>query len=207
MRHIVCFGDSNTHGYYPTTDEKGYGRFDENQRWTRLLQKRLGSGYLVFEEGLTGRTTAFDDPLRESMNGLQSIYSCIMSHEPVDLLIVMLGTNDVKERFAADAEEITAGMERLLLKAKSIPGWRDEDPRILLMSPPHISAERSLEYYKKSSRLAEGYAMLASRHGLAFLDVQGIGEFNKMDFMHLTQKGHEKLAVKLEETVRRLLEM
>lgn len=84
-KHIVCFGDSNTHGYCAMND----GRFDENERWTCLLQKNLGEDYLVLEEGLSGRTTCFNDPLFEGLSGLDYIYPCLMSHEPVDLLVIM----------------------------------------------------------------------------------------------------------------------
>ena len=94
-KHIVCFGDSNTHGYCadPKDCADGGDRFNENERWTCLLQKTLGDEYLVLEEGLSGRTTVFDDPLHECMSGLDYITPCLMSHEPVDLLIIMLGTN------------------------------------------------------------------------------------------------------------------
>ena len=98
-KHIVCYGDSNTHGYCAAND----GRFDENERWPRLLEQKLGEDYLVLEEGLSGRTTCFNDPIHEGLSGLDYIYPCLMSHEPVDLLIIMLGTNDTKERFGASA--------------------------------------------------------------------------------------------------------
>ena len=75
-KHILCFGDSNTHGYWAETD----GRFDEEHRWTQLLQKKLGEGYLVIEEGLSGRTTCFRDPIHEGMSGLDYIYPCLKSH-------------------------------------------------------------------------------------------------------------------------------
>ena len=112
-KHVVCFGDSNTHGYCAKTG----GRFDENQRWTCLLQKKLGDQWLILEEGLSGRTTTFDDPIHEALSGLDYIYPCLMSHEPVDLLIIMLGTNDTKERFGASAECIALGLKRLISKA------------------------------------------------------------------------------------------
>ena len=115
-KHIVCFGDSNTHGYCaePADCADGGDRFNENERWTCLLQKALGEDYLVIEEGLSGRTTVFQDPLHECMSGLDAIYSCLMSHERVDLLIIMLGTNDTKERFGANSACIAIGMERLV---------------------------------------------------------------------------------------------
>ena len=139
-KHIVCFGDSNTHGYCadPADCADGGDRFNEDERWTCLLQKQLGEDCLVLEEGLSGRTTVFPDPLHESMAGLDVIYSTLMSHEPVDLLVIMLGTNDTKERLGANAACIAIGMERLVLKAKSVPAWRNGKPNILIVCPPHI---------------------------------------------------------------------
>ena len=121
-KHILCLGDSNTHGYCADpADCADHGiRFNEDERWTCRLQTALGSDYLVTEEGLSGRTTVFVDPIHESMDALSVAYSLLKSHEVIDLLIIMLGTNDVKERFNANAACIGAGMERLILKAKSV---------------------------------------------------------------------------------------
>ncbi len=119
--HILCLGDSNTHGYCADpNDSADVGiRFNEEERWTCRLQTALGEKYLVTEEGLSGRTTVFVDPIHESMDALSVIYAPLLkSHEVIDLLIIMLGTNDVKERFGANAACIAAGMERLILKAK-----------------------------------------------------------------------------------------
>ena len=114
-KHIVCFGDSNTHGYCadPRDCADGGIRFNESERWTRRLQAQLGEEYLVIEEGLSGRTTCFDDPIHEGLNGLNYIYPCLKSHEDVDLLVIMLGTNDTKDRFYASAACIGIGMARL----------------------------------------------------------------------------------------------
>ena len=141
-KHIVCFGDSNTHGYCadPADCADGGDRFNEDERWTCLLQKRLGEEYLVLEEGLSGRTTVFTDPLHESMAGVEVAYPILMSHEVVDLLIIMLGTNDTKERFAANAPAIAVGMERLLLKCQSVPCWGGKKPNILVVCPPPLGA-------------------------------------------------------------------
>ena len=90
QKNILCFGDSNTHGY----NSKTGGRFTVEERWTKLLQRKLGDDYYVIEEGLSGRTTSFDDPVFEGLSGLNAIYPCMMTHEPLDLVIIMLGTND-----------------------------------------------------------------------------------------------------------------
>ncbi len=215
-KHIVCFGDSNTHGYCadPLDCADGGDRFNEDERWTCLLQKKLGEGCLVIEEGLSGRTTVFPDPLHESMPGLDVIYSCMMSHEPVDLLVIMLGTNDTKERFGANAACIAIGMERLVMKAKSIPAWRDGKPNILIICPPHIGEGLYLVPAgdamgrgcpEKSRELARYLAPVAEQQGCAFLDAEGLAEYNKIDCMHLSCKGHAQLADVLAELIPTLL--
>ena len=215
-KHIVCFGDSNTHGYCaePANCADGGDRFNEDERWTCLLQKALGEDYLVLEEGLSGRTTVFPDPLHESMAGLDVIYSTLMSHEPVDLLIIMLGTNDTKERLGANAACIGIGMERLVMKAKTVPAWRNGTPHILLIAPPHIGeglyrvpegAAMGAGCPEKSRGLARQFAEVALRQGCAFLDAEGLAEFNTHDCMHLTGKGHSQLAGELSKLVPELI--
>jgi hypothetical protein len=106
-----------------------------------LAAESLGDDYLVTEEGLSGRTTVFPDPLHESMDALPVIYSLLKSHEPIDLLILMLGTNDTKERFGANAACIALGMQRLVNKAKSVDCWGTHEPNILIICPPPIGRE------------------------------------------------------------------
>ena len=207
-KHIVCFGDSNTHGYCadPADCADGGDRFNEDERWTCLLQKALGDEYLILEEGLSGRTTVFPDPLHESMSGLDVIYSVLMSHEPVDLLIVMLGTNDTKERFGANAACIGAGLERLCLKAEAVPCWKNGKPNILVVAPPHMKDCFHDEIMgpdcpEKSKHLAEYFKSRCILHGWKFIDAEGIAEFNDLDGMHLSRLGHSQLALKLSEAV------
>ena len=207
-KHIVCLGDSNTHGYCADPNDcADHGdRFNEEERWPCLLQKHLGEEYLVLEEGLSGRTTVFNDPLHESMAALDVIYSILMSHERVDLLIVMLGTNDVKERLGANPACIAIGLERLLLKAMSVPAWKNNTPNILVVCPPHIGDGLWDEPMgkgcpEKSKVLARYYKPKCDALGVHFLDAEGIAEFNKVDFMHLTRKGHKDLAEALSALV------
>ena len=207
-KHIVCLGDSNTHGYCADpADCADHGdRFNENERWTCLLQRALGEDYLVLEEGLSGRTTVFPDPLHESMDALSVVYSILMSHEPVDLLVIMLGTNDTKDRLSASAPCIALGLNRLIEKAKTVPCWGGRTPNILVICPPHIGEEMvntevggtmGTGCAAKSRELSKYYEPVAQAQGCAYLDAQGIAEFNKTDYMHLTRKGHSQLAAKL----------
>lgn len=200
-KHIVCFGDSNTHGYKAVTN----GRFDEDERWTRLLQAKLGEEYLVIEEGLSGRTTCFEDAIHEGLSGLNYIYPCLMSHEPVDLLVIMLGTNDTKERFGVSAACIALGMKRLVAKAKAtVDAWAAGRPNILIVCPKNIDKEyeetpialtMGRGCAEKSAGLAEEYRKIAELMGCAFFDANTVvTENNHIDYMHLTDEGHRQLA-------------
>ena len=205
-KHIVCLGDSNTHGYCadPADCADGGIRFNEDERWTQRLQSLLGEDCLVVEEGLSGRTTCFDDPIHEGLSALDYITPCLKSHEFVDLLVIMLGTNDVKERFAASAACVAIGMARLVKKAMATECWGDKKPNILVIAPPHIGegmpasavgATMGSGCVEKSRELAHYYKEQCELIGCHFLDAQALGcEFNTVDYMHLTKKGHETLA-------------
>lgn len=211
-KHIVCFGDSNTHGYKAVTG----GRFDEEDRWPRILQEQLGNDYLVIEEGLSGRTTCFDDPIHEGLSGLDYIYPCLMSHEPVDLLIIMLGTNDTKERFGVSPACIGLGMKRLVAKAKAtVDAWAAGGPRILIVCPKSIDKEyedteialtMGRGCAEKSAGLPSEYQKIADLMGCAFFDANTVvTENNHVDYMHLTDEGHRQLAGALSELVPTLI--
>ena len=202
-KHILCLGDSNTHGYCadPKDCADGGIRFNEDERWTCRLQAALGSDYLVTEEGLSGRTTVFVDPIHESMDALSVLYPILKSHEVIDLLIIMLGTNDVKERFAANEYVIGVGMERLIQRAKTIDCWGTQKPNLLVVAPPRIGdgfhdAVMGNGCVERSRGVAEQFRIVAERNQVHFLNAADC-EFNQVDFMHLTRKGHAQLAEKL----------
>lgn len=215
-KHIVCLGDSNTHGYCADPADcadPALARFNEEERWTCLLQKGLGEDYLVMEEGLSGRTTVFQDPLYEGLDALSYVYPCLKSHEPVSLLIIMLGTNDTKERFGVNPFAISLGMRRLVQKAKTVDCWGPNGtPNILIVAPPPIGegvltspvademGTMGTTCVEKSRRLADYYKQIADATGVHFLDAAGC-EFNSIDFMHLTSKGHQQLAQRLLEVL------
>ncbi len=203
-KHIVCFGDSNTHGYCAETG----GRFDEESRWTSLLQAYLGDGYLILEEGLSGRTTCFDDPIHEGLSGLDYIYPCMMTHEPLDLLIIMLGTNDTKERFGVSPACIGLGLKRLIAKAKATECWSGGVPNILVVTPQNIGREyidtacgatMGKGCAQKSEMLAEQFRLIADSMGCSYLDANKLVTAgpNQVDFMHLSEAGHGQLAAGL----------
>lgn len=127
MKRILCFGDSNTYGYIPG----GTGRYSEDIRWTGRLQKRLSSEAIIIEEGLCGRTTVFQDELRIGRRGVELLPVLLESHAPLDLVTVMLGTNDCKTVYGASAEVIGKGIEKIIGQIKSI----SPQAKILLISP------------------------------------------------------------------------
>lgn len=213
IKKVVCFGDSNTYGYNAETND----RFTEEERWTCLLAKHLGEGYHVVEEGLEGRTACLEDPLFEGLCGFRYLYPCLMTHKPVDLLLIMLGTNDVKQRFSCTPENVAKGMERLVQKAiDSKAAFRDGMPNILLITPPAIeSGYRDTDVCgemgdgcdEKSRALAPLYEQVAKNLGCHYLDAGQISgvEMNPYDFMHLSLQAHHVFAKFLAQEIPKLL--
>ena len=206
QKNILCFGDSNTHGY----NSKTGGRFGVEERWTKLLQKKLGEEYYIIEEGLSGRTTSFEAPVFEGLNGLNAIYPCMMTHEPLDLVIIMLGTNDTKDRFNANGFIIAKGMERLAQKAMDVhAAWRGQ-PNVLIVAPPPIgegyastsvAGEMGDKCVERSRHIAEEYREVAKRLDCHFLDAGSIPgiEMYPYDWMHLSLDSHRIFAEYLAE--------
>ena len=212
QKNILCFGDSNTHGY----NSKTGGRFDVNERWTKLLQKNLGDDYYIIEEGLSGRTTSFEDPVFEGLCGLNVIYPCMMSHEPLDLVIIMLGTNDTKDRFNANSFIIGKGLERLAQKTiDTHAAWRGA-PNVLLIAPPPIhpdyaktavAGEMGDKCVERSRGLAKEFKDMADRLHCHFLDAGSIPgiEMYPYDWMHLSLESHKLLADELTKVMKEIL--
>ena len=212
QKNILCFGDSNTHGY----NSKTGGRFDVNERWTKLLQKNLGDDYYIIEEGLSGRTTSFEDPVFEGLCGLNVIYPCMMSHEPLDLVIIMLGTNDTKDRFNANSFIIGKGLERLAQKTiDTHAAWRGA-PNVLLIAPPPIhpdyaktavAGEMGDKCVERSRGLAKEFKDVADRLHCHFLDAGSIPgiEMYPYDWMHLSLESHKLPADELTKVMKEIL--
>lgn len=199
-RTILCFGDSNTYGYCAATG----GRYEETKRWTGILQESLKDSCRIIEEGLNGRTTVFEDPLEEGLCGLSAIYPCLKTHKPVDLLILMLGTNDTKARFGACAQNIAKGMERLVQKAIWAQDVWQSRPNILLIAPAPIdpryedtfaAGDMGLGCAPKTEELADWYLDVADRLDCHFLDAGALHlTMHPADYMHLDVESHKKLA-------------
>jgi lysophospholipase L1-like esterase len=127
VKTIMCYGDSNTWGCIPLTGLEPPRRYAPAQRWPGVLRRELGDGYWIVEEGLNGRTTVWDDPLEPFRSGKELLVPCLMTHQPIDLMIVMLGTNDLKGRFGVGARDIAAGLDycsTLFAPANAVRGNR-----------------------------------------------------------------------------------
>ena len=205
MQHILCFGDSNTYGYKPD----GTGRLLEGVRWTSLLQQKLGADFTVYEEGLCGRTTIFQDALREGRRGLDLIGTAVETHSPLDLVIIMLGTNDCKTCYGASAEVIAKGLERVIDKAREKAATPFD---LLVISPIHLGADvekYDREFDRRSVEVSKGlkrvYEQIAKRRGIAFLAASDVALPGEKDQEHMTREGHAALAEAVFEKVREIL--
>lgn len=204
---IVCFGDSNTYG----RRAQG-GRFDWNTRYPGVLSALLGRRYHVIEEGCGGRTTVFQDPIEGHKCGADYLPPCLWSHRPIDLVVVMLGTNDTKNRFSASAQDITGGMERLLrLISTSRCGVHEQAPQILLLAPIQMGELSALANHfigarEKAAQLPRLFQELAQANSIAFLDAGAYAQPDAADGVHMTAKGHHDLAVAIHQKVVEILE-
>ncbi len=195
MKTIVCFGDSNTWGYNPVTQE----RHDYDKRWTTVLQKELGSGYLVIPEGLNGRTTVWEDPIELHKNGAAYLPPCLESHKPVDLVIIMLGTNDLKQRFSLPPGDIASGAGVLVdIVKKSDWGPGDSAPKVLVLVPPEVRklsdfAEMFAGSREKSLGFPSAFEAMTEDRDVACLDVGRTVRFSDADGIHFEEAQLEAL--------------
>ncbi len=212
IKTVLCFGDSNTYGFNGVC----LNRFPRSQRWPYLLGQLLGQGYEVISEGLPGRTTVFDDPLHEGLRGLDQIASAMSSHGPIDLLLIMLGTNDTKQRYGATPFNIAEGLGRLSRKALGLTEYWTGKPNLLIIAPPPIaegyivgsaSGHMGEGCAAKSRALASHYADLAAQLGCHFLNAGDLSDMamNTVDYMHLTSQSHHILAGELAQRIPHIL--
>ncbi len=209
VKSVLCLGDSNTYGVNPENNE----RFDRNTRWTGRLQSLLGDEYLVIEEGYCGRTTCFSDasdPFRSAISVLDMI---LKTHMPLDLVIVMLGTNDFKSQFSMTARASGYGIRKIVDGIRKY--CRAEDrvcPEILVVSPimmgEKIGESRFWEYEDKARlefrKIPSVYSEAARASGAEFLDASSVA-CPGPDQLHMTRQSHALLAEKLAEKVRNML--
>lgn len=207
---VVCFGDSLTWGFNPI-DKSRYGH---DVRWTRRLQLELGPEFYVVEAGVNGRTTVFEDSVRGDKNGLAHLATVRKTHMPIDVLIIMLGSNDLQDRFSMSADAIGLAMGRLLFAATSTTDdVEGRAPKVLLVSPPPLGDFTGLEFeglYSnahggvQSRRLAGVYSLLADKYGTAFFDAGSVISPSPIDAVHFDAAPQADLAKALADEVRTL---
>jgi lysophospholipase L1-like esterase len=204
---ILCYGDSNTWGWNPATQS----RYVRHERWPGVLRQELGEGYLVIEEGLNGRTTVWDDPIEGYKNGKEYLIPCLETHKPIDLVIIMLGTNDLKARFSVPACDVAAGAGVLVdIIAKSETGPGDGAPQVLLIAPPPIArlsefAEMFEGGAAKSRMLSRHFRQAAEERGCALLDASEVIASSDVDGIHLDLSEHRKLGRAVAARVRQMV--
>ncbi|MDO5549508.1 MAG: SGNH/GDSL hydrolase family protein [Eubacteriales bacterium] len=207
MKTVMCYGDSNTWGQRSDAEE----RYDYDVRWTGRLQKLLGDDYRIIEQGINGRTTAYDLPLEDYRNGWKALPMVLSCVDPIDLVVIMLGTNDRRTQLCVSPQESAIALERYIHMIRTPPMWFGHQvPKILLVAPPEIDSgvtdtEFGFYYDQKSvddsKKLKDAYSALAKKYDCDFLDV---APFTKtgVDCVHLDAESHAAMAEKMAEKIR-----
>jgi len=196
VRTVLCYGDSNTWGYLPGEEGKRLG-YDE--RWPGVLRARLGGGTNVLEEGLSGRTSAYDAPHDPILNGLTFLPVCLATHAPIDDVVVLLGTNDLFLPGALTAHFAAQGVGLLVDRIMAgTAGPDDTAPRVLAVVPPPYGPLGEDEAWsphgrEESERFSEAYARMAAERGCDLLDLRGVVESSPVDGIHFDAAGHRAI--------------
>ncbi len=204
MKTVLCFGDSNTYGYNPENGK----RYPEGIRWTSRLQQLLGEEYRIIEEGCNGRTTVFEDPKEGWKKGLPYLRPCLNSHKPVDIVILMLGSNDLKKYFHASVEQIAAGARELVMDIRDFTKEKQGYiPRIILVSPTEIGegiptspfyGHFDEESVLQSREFPVYYRQVAEECGCEFFDAAKYVKPSETDSLHWTAEGHATMAAEMQ---------
>ncbi len=210
---ILCFGDSNTWGQ---RSDGVRGRYPSSIRWTDQLQRQLGDDYDIIAEGLPSRTTNLEYDAKPGRNGQPYLVSCLSSHSPLDLVVLMLGTNDLKTEFHRSAADIAEALRQLVADCRTYGFTADNTaPKILLLSPIHVNASAKLfsEKYshnydrtseEKSKQLASVIQTVATEEDCSFFDASTVAEPGE-DGIHFSEASHMQLAEALALVVHKIV--
>lgn len=208
-RSLLCYGDSNTHGTAPMAALGDLDRFGRDLRWTGHLAEGLSPEWEVIEAGHPGRTTLHDDPIEgPHRNGLRILPAVLESHRPLDLVILMLGTNDLKGRFSVNATDIALSLEKLISAIRASGAGPDgEAPEVLLVAPPPIEETGCLAGIfaggaAKSRQLGARIAEAARRADVPFVDAGDHIAVSPLDGVHYEEDAHAVLGQALLRAVR-----
>ena len=191
MKTVLAFGDSLTWGSDPATG----GRHPEALRWPNVLEAALEGRARVIADGLRGRTTAYDEHLADcDRNGARILPTVLYTHAPVDLVVIMLGSNDMKPHIAGTAVAALQGMRRLVTIVKNhVPGIEGaRAPDVLIVAPPPLCETADAEFaamfasgVEQSRMLASLYRDLADESGCGFFDAGSVAKTTPADGVHL----------------------
>lgn len=205
LRRVLCFGDSLTWG----SDIPNETRHDEASRWPCVMGQALGQGYRIIEEGQGGRTTVFDDP--DSVidkNGAKVLPVLLSTHQPLDLVIIMLGANDLKATVCGDPQRTAEGMGTLIGQIRTHPWYGSFTcPKILVVSPPHFvplesgAPLRMGRVVERSWELAPLYRALAQREECFFFDAATVATPTGLDGVHLEAEATAAIGLALAKVV------
>ena len=217
MKRILCYGDSNTWGYDPSNIDTETGlpcRYDENTRWPGIMRNALGDDYFIWEAGLCGRTTVFDDPLMPTRNGARDFEMVLQSCDPVDCIIFALGTNDTKDMFHASPLIISHGMERLLnMCDAALVHSRSSHAKIILACPIVPVADGKGEYQygfsllstQRGEQMRQLYKLLTMQHNCSYVDLNDWAKASSADGVHMDVKGHKAVGLEMARLVKSIL--
>ncbi len=207
MKRILCYGDSNTWGYISGTDHQ---RYNENERWTKLLQKELGDSFEVIEEGLNSRTLFSDDPRpgKEGRNGFTYLKPCLDSHDKVDIVIIMLGTNELKYSYNNSPQDIVDMVDKYVTFLKNYTSQIDKStPQVIISGLPLVN--ENTEYCgkndkykgagKKGQELNKLYKAYCRTKNIVYIDNNDLE--TGVDGVHLTKESHKKLSKRLAKEI------
>ena len=203
IKNILCYGDSLTWGWIPVLEGAPTYRYDRNTRWSGVMANTLGDNYHVIEEGLSGRTTSVDDPGDPRLNGSAYLPTALASHLPLDLVVVMLGTNDTKSFFRRTPHEIANGMAKLtgqILTSAYGVGTPYPAPRVLIVAPPplgdlpHPWFQDMFEGgHEKTVELARQYEALADFMNVDYLNAGDFISTDGCDGIHFDEENNKVL--------------
>ncbi|WP_417719103.1 SGNH/GDSL hydrolase family protein [Salipiger sp.] len=207
MSVILCYGDSNTHGTMPMRVAGVSERHPRGARWPDAMARALGRDHQVLSEGLPGRTTVHDDPVEGGeRNGLKLLSPVLHSHKPLDLMIVMLGTNDLKSRFSVTSWEIARSVERIVLAARIEAVCRAE---IIVCPAPVRETGTLVDVFAGAEARQVGLSShlraVAGRLGCAFVDAGEVVTVSERDGVHWEAEDHLRFGEVMAEAVTRSL--
>jgi lysophospholipase L1-like esterase len=207
VKTILCFGDSNTWGANP----KNGSRYPRNIRWPSALQKSLGKNYEVISEGLCGRTLVVTDPAKPHRTGITHLRAFLDSNDPLDLVVIMLGTNDIKSMYGLNAKDIARDLEQTIRLIRDKKIGLQKQPAILIVCPPsptnpksgHIDP-RMARWPKIFSVLPSLYEKMAKKYRCAYIKAGDYISSSAIDGYHLDPKSHLILARTIAEKIRKM---